>query len=242
MNFSLEIGPKTEVDVVPALSDVYITMLPGGDYRETAEKASELVRKGFNPVPHFPARSMRDEKELKDYVSRCKDGGVKQVLIIGGGREPTGKFDSSFQLLETGYFEKMKIGIAGHPEGSPDISDSELEKAMQDKKPYADYIVTQWLLDPQPIIDFISKQSVPVHVGITGPLKITSLIKFANIVGAKNSINFLKSNFSKALDLMRPKDPNDIIGKLKDYTDHFHIYTFGGLSETNKWLMENNYV
>ena len=54
----------------------------------------------------------------------------------------------------------MKIGIAGHPEG-PDISDSDLEKAMIDKKPYADYIVTQWLLDPQPIIDFISKQSIP---------------------------------------------------------------------------------
>jgi methylenetetrahydrofolate reductase (NADPH) len=117
-----------------------------------------------------------------------------------------------------------------------------LEKAMEDKKPYADYIVTQWLLDPQPIIDFISKQSVPVHVGITGPLKITSLIKFANIVGAKNSINFLKSNFSKALDLMKPKDPNELIGKLKMHTDFFHIYTFGGLKETNKWLKENEYV
>ena len=51
MNFSLEIGPKTEVDTVPALSDIYITMLPGGDYRETADKAVELVKKGFNPVP-----------------------------------------------------------------------------------------------------------------------------------------------------------------------------------------------
>ena len=66
MKFSLEIGPKTDIDAVPALSDVYITMLPGGDYRETAEKASELVRKGFNPVPHFPARSMQDDNELKD--------------------------------------------------------------------------------------------------------------------------------------------------------------------------------
>ena len=113
---------------------------------------------------------------------------------------------------------------------------------MQDKKPYADYIVTQWLLNPDLIIDFISKQSVPVHVGITGPLKITSLIKFANIVGAKNSINFLKSNFTKALDLMKPKDPNEIIGKLKDHSENFHIYTFGGLKETNKWLMENKYV
>ena len=242
MNFSLEIGPKTDLDTLPALKDIYITMLPGGDYKDTAEQAAKLVKKGFNPIPHFPARSIENEAQLKDFVNRCKNEGVKQALVIGGSREPIGKFDSSIQLLETGYFEKMKIGIAGHPEGSPDISDSDLEKAMNDKKPYADYIVTQWLLDPQPIIDFISKQTVPVHVGITGPLKITSLIKFANIVGAKNSINFLKSNFSKALDLMKPKDPNELIGKVKKQTNNFHIYTFGGLKETNKWVMENKYV
>ena len=70
MNFSLEIGPNTDLKSVPPISDVYSTMLPGGDYKETAEKAAELVKKGFNPVPHFPARSMQDEKELKDYVSR----------------------------------------------------------------------------------------------------------------------------------------------------------------------------
>ena len=242
MNFSLEIGLHTNLENLPALKDVYITLLPGEDFNETASKADELVKKGFNPIPHFPARSIQNEPQLKEYVSRCKDVGVKQALVIGGSRDPVGDFDSSIQLLETGYFEQMKIGIAGHPEGSPDISDSKLEKAMKDKKPYADYIVTQWLLDHQPIIDFISKQTIPVHVGITGPLKITSLIKFANIVGAKNSLNFLKSNFSKALDLMKPKDPNDLIGKVKSHTDFFHIYTFGGLKETNKWLMENKYV
>ena len=201
-----------------------------------------MVKKGFNPVPHFPARSITDEAQLNDYVSRCRSLGVKQALVIGGSNAQVGVFDSSIQILETGYFEGLKIGIAGHPEGSPDISDSNLEKAMKDKKPYADYIVTQWLLDPKPIVDFISKQTIPVHVGITGPLKIMSLIKFANIVGAKNSLNFLKSNFSKALDLMKPKDPNDLIGKVKSHTDFFHIYTFGGLKETNKWLMENKYV
>ncbi len=242
MKFSLEITMKTDLSVLPKVKDVYITMLPGGDFRDTADQAIKLVKKGFNPIPHFPARSIENDIQLKEYISRCKDGGVKQVLVIGGSRDPIGKFDSSIQLLETGYFEQMTIGIAGHPEGSPDISDSDLEKAMKDKKPYADYIVTQWLLNPQPIIDFISKQTVPVHVGITGPLKITSLIKFANIVGAKNSLNFLKSNFSKALDLMKPRDPNDLIGKVKSHTDFFHIYTFGGLKETNKWLMENKYV
>ena len=242
MHFSIEIGPHTDLDSLPPVKDVYITMLPGGNYKETAKKSEDLVKKGFNPVPHFPARSIADELQLKDYISRCKDGGTKQVLVIGGSLDPIGQFDSSIQILETGFFDKIKIGIAGHPEGSPDISDEKLVKAMIDKKPYADYIVTQWLLDSQPIIDFISKQSVPVHVGITGPLKISSLIKFANIVGAKNSINFLKSNFNKTLDLLKPRDPNDLIRKIKNYTTNFHIYTFGGLKETNKWLKENNYA
>ncbi len=242
MNFSLEITLKTNLSELPKVKDVYITMLPGNDYREVASKAAELAKSDFNPVPHFPARSIKNHAELKDFVTRCKDGGVKQALVIGGSSQPIGDFHCSLQLLETKLFEGWKIGIAGHPEGSPDISDSDLEKAMIDKKPYADYIVTQWALNSDSIIKFISKQKLPVHVGITGPLKITSLLKFANIVGAKNSINFLKSNMTKAVDLLKPRDPNDIIEKLKGSTQNFHIYTFGGLKETNKWLMENNYA
>jgi methylenetetrahydrofolate reductase (NADPH) len=97
-------------------------------------------------------------------------------------------------------------------------------------------------MNPEPIIDFVSKQTIPVHVGITGPLKISSLLKFASIVGAKNSFNFIKSNAAKAIDLLKPKDPNELIGKIKTVTENFHIYTFGGLKETNKWLTENKYV
>ena len=242
MEFSLEITSKTELSVLPELKDVYITMLPGTDYRDVAKKAEELVRSGYNPIPHFPARSIKDLDELKNYVKMCKDFGVKQALVIGGGREPIGKYHCSLQLLETGLFQGMKIGIAGHPEGSPDISDSELEKAMKEKTPLADYIVTQWLLDPSVIGNFIKRQTLPVHVGITGPLKISSLIKFASIVGAKNSLNFLKSNTSKAFDLLKPKDTNELISKLQSLTENFHIYTFGGLKETNKWLIENNYA
>ena len=242
MNFSLEITMKTHLSELPKVKDVYITMLPGNDYREVANKAIELVKSGFNPVPHFPARSIKNQTELKDYVSRCKDGGVKQVLVIGGSAQPIGDFHCSLQLLETGLFEGWKIGIAGHPDGSPDISDEDLKKAMNDKKPYADYIITQWSLNVKPITKFISEQTLPVHVGITGPLKLSSLLKFANIVGAKNSINFLKSNITQAIDLLKPRDPNDLIEKLKGSTENFHIYTFGGLKETNKWLTENNYA
>ncbi len=242
MNFSLEITMKTDLSTLPKVKDVYITMLPGDNFKLVADKAKELVRSGFNAVPHFPARSIKNLSTLKEYVKICKDNGVKQALVIGGSTQPIGDFHCSLQLLETGLFEGFKIGIAGHPDGSPDISDSDLEKAMKDKKPYADYIVTQWLLDSKPIAEFISKQTLPVHVGITGPLKISSLIKFASIVGAKNSLNFLKSNVTKAVDLVKPRDPNDLIKNLHTFTENFHIYTFGGLKETNKWLEKNNYA
>ena len=242
MKFSLEITMKTDLSVLPKVKDVYITMLPGNDFKDVANKAEELVKKGFNPVPHFPARSIKNFNELKDYTSMCKDFGVKQALVIGGGCDPIGDYHCSLQLLESGLFEGMKIGIAGHPDGSPDISESELEKAMKDKTPFADYIVTQWLLDSKSIAKFISEQTLPVHVGITGPLKISSLLKFASIVGAKNSLNFLKSNANKAVDLLKPKDPKELIENLKTVADNFHIYTFGGLKETNKWLEDNNYA
>ena len=242
MNFSLEVSLKTDLNNLPKVKDVYITLLPGEDFRQVADKAKELTNLSFNPVPHFPARSIKNLNVLKDYIKRCKDCGVKQALVIGGSAQPVGDFHCSLQLLETGLFEGLRIGIAGHPDGSPDISDSDLEKAMKDKKPYADYIVTQWLMEPEPVIKFVSKQTIPVHAGITGPMKISSLLKFANTVGAKNSINFIKSNLGKTFDLLRPKDPNDLIEKIKSVTSNFHIYTFGSLKETNKWLMKNNYA
>ena len=79
MNFSLEIGPKTELDNLPALKDICITMLPGGDYKDTSEQAAKLAKKGFNPIPHFPARSIQNDDQLKEYVSR----GYQLMIFLG---------------------------------------------------------------------------------------------------------------------------------------------------------------
>ena len=95
---------KTDLSELPKVKDIYITMLPGDDYKGIASKAAELAKSGFNPVPHFPARSIKNQSELKDYVNRCKDGGVKQALVIGGSAQPIGDFHCSLQLLETGLF------------------------------------------------------------------------------------------------------------------------------------------
>tara|TARA_B100001250_G_scaffold226901_1_gene194699 strand:- start:478 stop:834 length:357 start_codon:yes stop_codon:yes gene_type:complete len=107
MNFSLEITMKTDLSSLPKVKDVYITMLPGDDYRSVASKAKELVQSGFNAVPHFPARSIKDLLQLKEYVTICKDNGVKQVLVIGGGAQPIGDFHCSKQILETGLFDSF---------------------------------------------------------------------------------------------------------------------------------------
>ena len=66
MNFSIEISPSTDLETLPALKDVYITILPGGDFRETADQAEKLVKKGFNPIPHIPARSIEKKHNLKN--------------------------------------------------------------------------------------------------------------------------------------------------------------------------------
>ena len=54
MKFSLEIGPQTDLNTVPAVNDIYITMLPGGDYKETAQQAVELVKKDLIQFLTFP--------------------------------------------------------------------------------------------------------------------------------------------------------------------------------------------
>jgi len=64
MNFSLEITMKTDLSELPKVKDIYITMLPGNDYREIASKAAELAKSGFNPVPLIPARSIKNQSEL----------------------------------------------------------------------------------------------------------------------------------------------------------------------------------
>ena len=100
------------------------------------------------------------------------------------------------------------------------------------------------------IMRLIGASSTYIRLPFIFEAVIESLIGTSIAVGfgwavieySKNSINFIKSNFSRAIDLLKPKDPNDIVDKIKEHTKYFHIYTFGGLKETNNWLKENNYA
>ena len=73
MNFSLEIGLKTGLNNLPKVKNVYITLLPGEDFRQVVNKAKELTNLGFNPVPHFPARSIKNLNQF-NHSSRSQRG------------------------------------------------------------------------------------------------------------------------------------------------------------------------
>ena len=70
MKFSIEIGLKTDLSSIPNIGDVYITFLPGTSFIDMANKAKELIKLGHNPVPHFPARSIKNLNELR-FINFC---------------------------------------------------------------------------------------------------------------------------------------------------------------------------
>ena len=63
------------------------------------------------------------------------------------------------------------------------------------------------------------------------------------------NISYLKANSTRIKGILITHGHEDhiaaipyLIKNLKSSTENFHIYTFGGLKETNKWLEENNYA
>ena len=74
MKFSIEITTSTNISDLPnpeIVKDIYIVFVPGGNYRDILNTAKKLIEKGYNPVPHFAARSIKNLSVLKEYSSLC---------------------------------------------------------------------------------------------------------------------------------------------------------------------------
>src|SRR5256885_6296730 len=117
-------------------------MPPGHPNPGTVARARRLRRAGFRPVPHVAARRIASRHALEEYLARAAgEAGVDSALVIGGDSDrPSGPFDSSRTLLETGLFQRhgvVRIGVAGYPEGHPKIAATALETALAAKKSLA---------------------------------------------------------------------------------------------------------
>src|SRR3546814_17314536 len=77
-------------------------------------------------MPHFAARSIPSREALEDYLQALADvTELRHVVALAGAVDrPLGPFESSMAILETGTFDQYgleNIGVAGNPEGRPEI-------------------------------------------------------------------------------------------------------------------------
>ncbi len=264
---SIEVSPKQAVEngdlpgLFPEGTRVYITDV-GTDTAETLTAGAKRVADlGYTPVPHFASRRLTTFEALENRIEMMtREAGVTDVLVIGGGLEKqAGDFSSTMEVLETGLFEKYGIthmGVAGHPEGSPDFSDDVALEALRLKKQFADRsgidvrIVTQFGFDAEKFINWaqaIKAEGIdlPVHLGVAGPAKITTLIKFAAMCGVGNSLNFLKKRGSAIMALASGFDPDEIAAPIEAHWQkaedesaiaQLHVFPFGGVKKSAEWL------
>ena len=266
LGWSIEITPnqakKIEkfTDILPQNTTVNVTCLPGTDTVETIQTAEKLQNNGMNAVPHIAARSLRDRQELDSLLEELTGrAAITEVLIIGGGgKEQIGEFSDTLSILKTGLLQKhgiTKIGVAGHPEGSADISDEELKKALFEKNKFAEgeglnmYIETQFCFDPELVLKWEKRirsegNKLPIHVGIPGPATIKALFKFARLSGIGNSMSFLTKQARNISKLLTIQSPDELLSGLLEGVNkdkdcliqNLHFYPFGGFSETADYI------
>ncbi len=261
-DWSIEVTPTgaTKIesfrDCLQPETTVNVTFLPGTDPMDTIAVAQRLHNDGMKPVPHLAARSLKDADQLDTLLSAfVEKAGVKEVLVIGGGVDkPVGQFSDSMQVLSTGLIQRhgiRSIGVAGHPEGSPDISGDEIAEALAAKNALAVaegldlYIETQFCFEADIVLDWEKRvraagNRLPIRIGIPGPATIKTLFRFAQISGIGPSMRFISKQARNVAKLMTVQSPHLLLDGLAEgmandsecLIRHFHYYPFGGFAKT----------
>ena len=272
-NFSIEVMPRTAEkienfkDLLPENTRVYIAHIEGTPIDDMVKTAKRLAKDGFATMPHFPARIIKDKATLNEWISRYQgEAGVNQALLLAGGvSKPHGEFESSMSLLETSLFDKANfknIHIAGHPEGNKDIdpdgSTKNVDAALQWKQNYKSKtdakmaIATQFAFEAGPIIEWANSIKnagidIPIHIGIAGPAKLQTLIKFAIACGVGPSLKVLQKRATDVTKLLLPYEPTEVLSQLADHKANnpdfniasVHFFPLGGIKTNAKWVTVN---
>lgn len=263
---SIEVMPRTAAKIedfraiLPAGTRVYIAHIEGTPIDDMVATARRLRDEGFTVMPHFPARNIRDTAELKDWITRYReDADVREALVLAGGAgTPAGNLTDSLQLLETGYFEDAgftRLHVAGHPEGNrdvdPDGGTSGVDAALARKQAHAEAttadmaIVTQFAFDAPRCVEWAGRLrgmgiTMPIHLGIAGPAKLQTLLKFAIACGVGPSLSVLQKRAKDVTKLLLPYEPDDFLTALSGADgrpfEQLHIFPLGGIAATANYL------
>ena len=270
--YSIEVTPNAAAkienfaQVLPANTRIYIAHIEGTPFEEMLKTAKKITDEGFIPMPHFPARIIEDKNMLESWLSQYSgEANVQEALLIAGGsKEPAGVFDSSIQIIETELFDKYsfkRLHVAGHPEGNKDIDKDNthtiVNKALSWKNEYAKRtnaqiaIATQFCFDSEAIIKWANSLidmniDLPVHIGIAGPAKLQTLIRYSIECGVGASMKVLQKRAKDLTKLLLPYEPTSVISELAEYKlqnpdfniEQVHFFPLGGTKTTANWVQK----
>jgi len=270
--YSIEVMPRTAAKIenfrefLPAGMRVYIAHIDGTPIEDMVATAKRLTDDGYAVMPHVPARLIRDKAMLEDWISRyVNEAGVSQALLLAGGlSSPRGELESSLQLLETGLFGRYgfkRLNVAGHPEGNKDIDKDGttrlVDRALKFKQAYSENsdaemaIVTQFAFDARSIIRWTERiaeagVTLPIHLGVAGPTKLQTLIKFAISCGVGPSLSVLQRRAMDLSKLLVPYEPDEFLTEIANYKathpqsliDEIHVFPLGGIRASADWVNE----
>ena len=269
--YSIEVMPRTAEKVedfralLPKGTRVYIAHIEGTPIEDMVATAKRIAGEGFDVMPHFPARIIHDKATLADWIKRYQtEAGVKQALLLGGGvSTPAGDFESSMQLMETGLFDGFeRLHVAGHPEGNKDIDkdggDAIVLAALKWKQAFSERsdakmaIATQFCFEAGPVIAWANRLAeagvhLPIHIGVAGPAKLQTLIKFAISCGVGASLRVLQKRAMDVTKLLLPYEPTEFISGLAAHKaanpafgiEQVHFFPLGGIKTNAAWVTEN---
>lgn len=271
--YSIEVMPRTAEkipsfrDLLPLGTRVYIAHIEGTPIEDMVATAKRIAAEGYAVMPHFPARIIKDKDVLGDWIARYQgEANVTQALILAGGvTKPHGDFDSSMELLESGLFDQAgftRLHVAGHPEGNKDIDPNgtnlNVDAALQWKQKFSERsdaemaLATQFAFEAGPIIEWANAikaagVDIPIHIGIAGPAKLQTLIKFAIACGVGASLKVLQKRAMDVTKLLLPYEPTDVITQLAAHKaknpdfniSHVHFFPLGGIKTNANWAIRN---
>ncbi len=270
--YSIEVMPRTAEKVgdfrelLAPDTRVYIAHIDGTPIAEMVATAARIRAEGFEPMPHFAARSIPDAATLTDWIARYQgEADVRQGLILAGGiPRAAGIYSSSMDLLDTGLFDKAgftHLHVAGHPEGNRDIDvtgDKGVMEALRWKQAFNERtdarmaMATQFAFEAAPVIAWAERLkaegiTLPIHLGIAGPAKLQTLIKFAITCGVGASLSVLQKRAKDVTKLLLPFEPADILSDLAIYKaanpdsliESIHFFPLGGIKTNATWAIEH---
>ena len=269
-NFSIEVMPRTAAkiesfnDILPKNTRIYIAHIEGVPIQEMISTAKRIQSEGFVVIPHFPARIIENKVILEDWIKAYQEeANIDQALILAGGVDkPHGIFENSMQLVETELFSKYNfknLYFAGHPEGNKDIDPDGTEKNVNDALVWKQKmnertdinlaLTTQFCFDSKPVIKWANELNknginIPIHIGVAGPAKLQTLIKFSIACGVGASLKVLHKRAKDIKKLLLPFEPNEFLETLalhkKNNPDfnitNIHFFPLGGIKTTSNWI------